>query len=128
MNRMKKVLFILIGLTTLALKSHSEHIISIIKLPDTKKELVLSSRIIPEHIMKMPVDSLKLIRNEILARHGYIFHSEELSAYFSKYDWYQPIVNEKNIGDRLSETDRYNISLIISVEIIKKHNLIELKE
>jgi len=125
---MKKILFIMIGLTIIGHKSYSEQIISIIKLPDSRQEVVLSSRIIPEHIMRMPTDSLKILRNEILARHGYIFRSEELSAYFSKYDWYKPIVNEKNIGNRLSEIDRYNISLIISVEIIKKLNLIELKE
>ncbi|WP_078775722.1 YARHG domain-containing protein [Fibrobacter intestinalis] len=29
-----------------------------------------------------------ILRNSIFARHGYIFKSEDLKAYFSKFNWY----------------------------------------
>ena len=38
-------------------------------------------------------DRLVVIRNEIFARHGYIFGSEALKAYFYCTDWYQPDPN-----------------------------------
>jgi hypothetical protein len=39
------------------------------------------------------LEELKLLRNEIYARHGYIFKSKELFEYFRKQDWYKPDPN-----------------------------------
>ena len=59
-------------------------------------------------------EALRLMRNEILARHGYRFKSEELSDYFFKQDWYNP--GDDNDAIQLSTTEELNISLIKAEE------------
>ena len=59
---------------------------------------------------------LKILRNEIFARHGYIFRNKELSDYFQRRSWYRPRYREaQKIYDLLSEVEKANI------EIIRKH-------
>ena len=53
---------------------------------------------------------LRFMRNEIFARHGYIFKSEDLNAYFSDKSWYSPI--RSDVTKLLTEIDKYNIQLI----------------
>ncbi|ONI46333.1 hypothetical protein AN642_03160 [Epulopiscium sp. SCG-B10WGA-EpuloA2] len=83
-----------------------------------------------EHITNLEPDSLRLARNEIFARHGYIFQSEELLSYFHTKSWYQPKINgidfDMNI---LNPFEQYNIDLIKQfeeqyVEKLPKHTLI----
>lgn len=59
-------------------------------------------------------EALRLMRNEILARHGYTFKSQELSDYFFKQDWYEPTGD--NDGIKLSTIEELNISLIKAEE------------
>jgi hypothetical protein len=33
---------------------------------------------------------LKIMRNEVYARHGYIFNTPEMRGYFMKQNWYRP--------------------------------------
>ena len=54
--------------------------------------------------------SLRLMRNAILARHGYVFSSPDLQQYFNSEPWYQP--RESNDGVRLSFIEQLNVSLI----------------
>ena len=58
---------------------------------------------------------LRLLRNEIPARHGYIFKSQDLKEYFSKQQWYAPSVqysdkmltqDEKEIVKKINELER----------------------
>lgn len=121
---MKQILFILIGLTILSCRNNSEQISSVIKSPKAGQEIILSSKIDSIEISQMTAENLRLLRNEIFARHGYIFKSQELTAYFSKFDWYNPKLTSDQVDNTLSETDRYNISLIKSLESNKKRNLI----
>lgn len=60
------------------------------------------------------VDSLRLIRNEIFARHGYIFKSEDLKKYFGSQEWYKPQFNDVN--GKLTEIEQLNIRLISDYE------------
>lgn len=53
---------------------------------------------------------LKLLRNEVFARHGYIFQTTDLQLVFSQYSWYKPEYNDVN--DQLSDTERYNVTFI----------------
>jgi len=57
---------------------------------------------------------LRILRNTIYARHGYMFRSEILGEYFGNMDWYHP--DESYSDDRLTAVDRKNIRLIKSVE------------
>lgn len=57
---------------------------------------------------------LRILRNEILARHGYIFNSPDLKSLFSKQPWYKP--NKDYKDDMLTAIDKQNIDIIASTE------------
>lgn len=57
---------------------------------------------------------LRILRNEIYARHGYIFNSSDLANYFSAFNWYVP--RYKNVDNMLNTNERYNVNLIKSLE------------
>lgn len=63
-------------------------------------------------LTRYTVSDLRLIRNEIFARHGYIFKSENLRELFSKKSWYEP--NTRKIS--LSLIERENVQLIKEIE------------
>ena len=54
--------------------------------------------------------TLRLMRNFILARRGYVFQSKDLKEYFSKEPWYKPA--DSNDDVRLSLLEQLNIELI----------------
>ena len=55
---------------------------------------------------------LRIMRNEIYARHGYIFQSKDMKQYFSKQSWYRPTTS--NV--KLSSIEQYNVNFIKSYE------------
>lgn len=57
---------------------------------------------------------LKIMRNEILARHGYIFETDAMKRYFSRQPWYRP--QSDNVIDRLSPVELANVEAIKAVE------------
>lgn len=57
---------------------------------------------------------LRLMRNAIFARHGYIFKSDDLKEYFSEFDWYVP--RYADVTDRLSSIEQKNITFIQKYE------------
>jgi hypothetical protein len=57
---------------------------------------------------------LRLMRNEIFARYGYIFNDIKLQAYFSKKDWYKP--RGKDVNKYLTQLEKDNIKLIQELE------------
>ena len=71
-------------------------------------------RLSKSELINYSKSELRLIRNEIFARHGYIFKSKDLAEYFSKKTWYKPQFN--NVMDKLSSIERNNIALIESIE------------
>lgn len=56
---------------------------------------------------------LRIMRNEIYARHGYIFQSKDLREYFSSKSWYSEKYND--VSFLLTEIEERNILFI------KKH-------
>lgn len=59
--------------------------------------------------------NLYLARNEIYARHGYIFNNADLQEYFGGMSWYSPTT--KDVPDSaLNEYEKANIELILSLE------------
>lgn len=53
---------------------------------------------------------LKIMRNEIFARHGYIFKTAEMIQYFKTQNWYEGIYSDVN--DQLSQIEKNNLELI----------------
>jgi hypothetical protein len=65
-------------------------------------------------LVGMSLQDLKIMRNEIFARHGYIFKTQEMINHFSRQNWYQPLYND--VYSMLSEIEKYNINLITKYE------------
>lgn len=57
---------------------------------------------------------LALMRNQIFARHGYVFNAEELDTHFRAESWYKP--DPKFKPERLSKTEKKNVELLRQAE------------
>lgn len=57
---------------------------------------------------------LRVMRNAILASHGYVFQSKDLKAYFEAQPWYTPA--QSNASVSLSLLEQLNIALIQAAE------------
>jgi len=73
-----------------------------------------------DDLIGLSTAELRLERNKIFAKHGYIFKSSELNQYFSQFDWYNPQYN--NVDDMLMDVDKQNIDLIKSYEAKMQSN------
>ena len=62
----------------------------------------------------LSLHELRLIRNEIYARHGRMFRSDWLQQYFFFQPWYNPDENFKD--EELSGTDKLNVETIVNYE------------
>lgn len=61
--------------------------------------------------------NLRLARNEIYARHGYIFSDGELTAFFEKKAWYNPTVKKsKWKDDVLNKYEKANVTFLYNKE------------
>ena len=58
-------------------------------------------------------DELRLARNEIYARHGYVFESKEMQDYFGSQAWYAP---DPTFDGKMTEWEKHNVELIKSQE------------
>lgn len=63
-------------------------------------------------------EELRYARNEIYARHGYIFEDKELNKYFMDKSWYEPTVlsNDFDESKSFNNTERANIKFINKFE------------
>ena len=67
----------------------------------------------------MSVRDLELMRNEIYARHGWVFNRQDLRRYFESQPWYRP--NQDGLANRLVEAElsgveRRNVQIIQELE------------
>ncbi len=68
------------------------------------------------YLSRFSKNQLRLMRNEVLARHGYQFQAKDLQEHFASQSWYQPGNDNKSI--KLSVIEQLNIQLIKSEEAI----------
>jgi hypothetical protein len=61
-------------------------------------------------IQEMDEGSLKLMRNEIFARYGYIFKNEDLKKHFANESWYKPTATD--VTNLLTDIEKKNTDLI----------------
>lgn len=72
---------------------------------------IASEQVLIDGILtKFNKNELRIMRNEIFARHGYKFRSDEMKQYFEKQVWYVPTFD--NVNDKLTELEKLNIKLI----------------
>ena len=61
-------------------------------------------------VENLKADELRIMRNEIYARHGYGFKMADMRDHFDKLDWYMPVA--VNITTKLTRTEQKNAELI----------------
>lgn len=70
-----------------------------------------------EELSGLSADELRLARNEIYARHGRIFQSEDLNAYFNSLSWYDGYISADEFNDDiLNEYEKANLIVIKECE------------
>ena len=79
----------------------------------------------PDAIGDLFAEDLRVLRNEIYARHGRIFKDPELQKYFAAQAWYTPNPDFKD--EMLSEVESENLKKIKAAEdvAISKFVLVE---
>lgn len=75
------------------------------KFPETSQRVLTAA-----DIAGLSSYELKIMRNEIYARYGYIFKTKDMKAYFINQPWYSP--KYQNVASFLSEIEKKNIELI----------------
>lgn len=75
-------------------------------------------KIMEDELSEKSLSFLTYARNEISARHGYVFENPDLDNFFSHQKWYIKSLNEI----RLNEVEEYNINLIKRIEDDRKTN------
>jgi hypothetical protein len=81
-----------------------------------------SQRLIhPEELLPLSPSELELMRNEIYARHGWIFRRPDLRNYFESQPWYRPrsdnaYYSNRQVEAELSPIERRNLQIINSRE------------
>lgn len=64
-----------------------------------------------DDIKNMQQYDLRIMRNEIYARHGFVFQNTDMKNYFTSQSWYTP--QYENVIDMLSTVEKNNIAFII---------------
>ncbi len=65
------------------------------------------------HLASMNKEQLKILRNFYFAKYGYIFKSDDLNKYFTKFNWYIPKINDQdNILKKFSEIESNSVNRI----------------
>ncbi len=77
-------------------------------------ELFEDKLIAPAMLHGLSLNELRLLRNEIYARHGREFQAPWLSQYFFSQPWYSPDDNFKD--EQLSGKDKLNVETIVAYE------------
>jgi hypothetical protein len=70
------------------------------------------TRLVPQDMVGLSAQELRLARNEIYARHGRIFDDPALAAHFARFSWYRPRAREV----QLNEIEAANVRLIAEAE------------
>ncbi|MEP6742921.1 MAG: YARHG domain-containing protein [bacterium] len=76
---------------------------------------LFENRLISEQMLHgLSLYELRLLRNEVYARHGRSFQAAWLAQYFFSQPWYQPDDNFKD--EQLSGSDKTNVETIVAYE------------
>lgn len=77
----------------------------------------LISNTIQKRTLKRTKISYSLAKNEIYARHGYIFKNEDLYNYFMGCVWYNPTCKAEDFDDSvLNEYEKANLEILASMD------------
>lgn len=77
---------------------------------DALYDFVCERELTPTDVAGLSKEDLRIMRNWIFARHGYIFKSNDLKEYFSQFNWYEP--KYSNVSSMLSKVEKKNVAFI----------------
>ncbi|WP_434311006.1 YARHG domain-containing protein [Hominifimenecus sp. rT4P-3] len=73
-------------------------------------------RFVKENFSDASQELLRLAKNEIYARHGYIFRDPALKEYFLTRDWYTPCYQAEEFDEScFNEYEKANLELLVSL-------------
>ncbi len=78
------------------------------------REKISTEPITSQMVNGLFVEDLRVLRNEIYAKHGRVFKDPDLQKYFAAQAWYQPNPDFKD--ESLTETESKNLAVIKEVE------------
>jgi hypothetical protein len=61
---------------------------------------------VPQDLAALSYEELYLLKQELLARNGYLFTDGFLRGYFNQFEWYKPIFYVPEFEVQLSETEK----------------------
>ena len=73
-------------------------------------DVACERKLTEDDLAGMSKKELRLMRNWIFARHGYIFSTTEMRNYFEQQPWYQG--RYSNVTSMLTDIEKYNINFI----------------
>jgi hypothetical protein len=75
---------------------------------------------IPEDLSALSYGDLRLLRNEVFARNGYLFTDGFLRGYFNRYKWYMPIFDVDTFRVVMSQAEQDLVNRLLSEEAKRK--------
>lgn len=70
-----------------------------------------------EDFQQLPPEMIHLAKNEIYARHGYIFKDDDLQNYFMGCAWYQPENSSEKFSDLvINEIEQHNLEILARLD------------
>lgn len=76
----------------------------------------------PSDLSTLSYEDLRLLRNEIFARNGYLFNDGFLRGYFNRFKWYMPIFDVDSFKVTLNNEEQKLINRILTEEKKRKEN------
>ena len=76
----------------------------------------------PEDLSILTYEELRLLRNEIFARNGYLFSDGYLRGYFNRYKWYMPVFDVDTFKVVFNQEERKLIVAVLEEESKRKEN------
>ncbi|MBU3160000.1 YARHG domain-containing protein [Clostridium frigoris] len=75
-----------------------------------------SKNLLESNVSTLAKEDLSLARNEIFARHGFVFKIEPFKSYFNNKSWYKQNPLFKGTDPELNAKELYNVQLILKYE------------
>lgn len=75
-----------------------------------------STKLTDDQVSSLSKENLAIARNEIYARHGFVFQTEPFKTYFNNKTWYKPNSDFKGSDEELSSVEKANVDLILKYE------------
>lgn len=97
------------------LNATEEANVKLLQAYEAKMREKITTEVLPEEFFYgMYAEDLRLLRNEIFAKHGRVFKDAKLQKYFEGQSWYKadPTFTDENLPTILSETEFKNIASI----------------